>query len=399
VTISEQDLDARIAAAVREAVQRELWGPRVYGDERKLHIHPTAVVNDALFNLSSGEITVSEHAFFGHGVGVLTGTHDITTFDRERQVAVPKTGRDVLIERGVWVSTNALVLGPCRLGEHAVVAAGSVVRGDVPAYTVVGGVPARPLATITARPGAEGGGVEPIRTDPPGYSPRFAAIYPAFVDRFRGSETEIRQRVSVYLPRVREAVRDAPGPLVLDVGPGRGEWLALLAEEGIAAAGVEDNAAMAQRLRERGLDVVHTDATHLGAVPAGSLDVVTAFHVVEHLDLEALLALLAAARRALRPGGLLIAETPDPTNLVMGACNFHLDPTHRAPIPPARLEFLVGASGFTGTEIWRLHPKEEHDLSGLRLDGVTPEAAAALVLALQRGLFGPQDYAVVALAG
>lgn len=148
-------VDERVEQAVAEAVERMRWGPRVYGDERKLHLHPTAVVNDALFNLSSGEITVEEYAFFGHSVAVLTGTHDITTFDGERQVAVPKSGRDVVIGRGAWISTNALVLGPCRIGEHAVVAAGSVVRADVPAYAVVGGVPARVLSTIEARP--EGG--------------------------------------------------------------------------------------------------------------------------------------------------------------------------------------------------------------------------------------------------
>lgn len=147
------ELEARLAPLVAEAVQRALWGPRIYGDERKLHLHPTAVVNDALFNLSSGEITVEEYAFFGHGVAVLTGTHDITTFDRERQVAVPKSGRDVVIGRGAWISTNALVLGPCRIGEHAVVAAGSVVLGDVEPFTVVGGTPARELSRITQRPG------------------------------------------------------------------------------------------------------------------------------------------------------------------------------------------------------------------------------------------------------
>jgi acetyltransferase-like isoleucine patch superfamily enzyme len=146
------EVEARLAPLVAEAVQHALWSPRVYGDERKLHLHPTAVVNDALFNLSSGEITVEEYAFFGHGVSILTGTHDITLFDRERQVGVPKSGRDVVIGRGAWVSTNALVLGPCRIGEHAVVAAGSLVRADVPPYAVVGGVPARVLSTITQRP-------------------------------------------------------------------------------------------------------------------------------------------------------------------------------------------------------------------------------------------------------
>jgi acetyltransferase-like isoleucine patch superfamily enzyme len=121
---------------------------QVYGDRDKLHLHPTTVVNDALFNLSSGHITVEEYAFFGHGVSVLTGTHDVTAFDAERQVAVPKSGRDVVIGRGVWVSSNATVLGPCRIGEHAVVAAGALVTGDVEPYAIVAGVPAKQVQTV-----------------------------------------------------------------------------------------------------------------------------------------------------------------------------------------------------------------------------------------------------------
>jgi O-antigen chain-terminating methyltransferase len=93
-----------------------------------------------------------------------------------------------------------------------------------------------------------------------------------------------------------------------------------------------------------------------------------------------------------------VAETPNPTNLVMGACNFHLDPTHRAPIPPAQLEFLVRAVGFADVQVWPLHPKEDVDLSGLALPGVDPAASAAVAGALQKGLFGPQDYAVLAVS-
>ncbi len=235
---------------------------------------------------------------------------------------------------------------------------------------------------------------------PAGGGSRFAAVYPAFEDWFRGSEAEVRERLAVYLPRVCAAVRpDVGGPRVLDIGPGRGEWLSLLAEAEVPAVGVEDNPGMVERLRGHGLDVVSADGlSHLAAVPPGSLDVVTAFHLVEHLDVEALLALLAAAHRALRPGGLLVAETPNPTNLVMGACNFHLDPTHRAPIPPAQLEFLVRAVGFGEVQTWPLHPKAELDLSGLALPGVDPATSAAVADALQRGLFGPQDYAVLAVS-
>jgi len=110
------------------------------------------VINNALFNLSSGEITVERYAFFGHNVSVLTGTHDITTFDAVRQVAVPKSGRDIVIGRGVWVSSNATVLGPCTIGEHAVVAAGALVTGDVDPLTVVAGAPAKPVKKLKPPP-------------------------------------------------------------------------------------------------------------------------------------------------------------------------------------------------------------------------------------------------------
>jgi acetyltransferase-like isoleucine patch superfamily enzyme len=147
----------RNSAAVRPAGARDtedpaLFRPLVYGDPARLHISPTAVVNNALFNLSSGEITVGNYAFFGHNVTVLTGTHDFTKFGAERQVAVPKSGRDVVIEEGVWVSSNAIVVAPCRIGAHAVVGVGALVLRDVEPYTVVAGNPARVLRTIP-RPG------------------------------------------------------------------------------------------------------------------------------------------------------------------------------------------------------------------------------------------------------
>ncbi len=125
-----------------------LFIPKVYGDPAKLHVDETAIINDALINLSSGEVTIGRWAFFGHGVSVFTGTHDINTFGRARQITVPKSGRDVVIEEGVWVSSNATIVGPCRIGKHAVVGVGSLVFSDVPPYTVVAGVPARVLRTI-----------------------------------------------------------------------------------------------------------------------------------------------------------------------------------------------------------------------------------------------------------
>jgi acetyltransferase-like isoleucine patch superfamily enzyme len=136
----------------RDTEDPALFRPLVYGDTGRLHVHSTAVVNNALFNLSSGEITVGEYAFFGHSVSVLTGTHDFTKFGAERQVAVPKSGRDVVIEEGAWVSSHAIIVGPCRIGAHSVIGVGSLVLRDVEPYSIVAGNPAKVLRQIP-RPG------------------------------------------------------------------------------------------------------------------------------------------------------------------------------------------------------------------------------------------------------
>jgi O-antigen chain-terminating methyltransferase len=440
-------------AGARVIEDPALFRPLVYGDPERLHISATAVVNNALFNLSSGEITVGEYAFFGHNVSVLTGTHDWTTFGAQRQVAVPKSGRDVVIEEGVWVSSNAIVVAPCRIGAHAVVGVGSLVLRDVEPYAVVAGNPARVLRTIPKPGEAEAGNRGPgdrrrgsgdgrttsaaadgrgltsaertealeaqvrdlareladtsqrlagletelgeLRTKVGGSGPRFAALYADFTDRFRGSTVEVTTKLAGYLPDVYRLVGAAAGAGgagggVVDVGSGRGEWLALLRDAGVPASGVDANPAFVEAGRARGLGLVHGDAVaHLQGLPPDSVDLVTAFHLIEHLDVETLLALLAAARNALRPGGCVLLETPNPSNLRMAACDFYNDPTHRSPLPPALTEYLVAASGFGEVEVRPLHPNRspfEPVGSGARQQ---VEQLVALTL------YGPQDYAVL----
>jgi acetyltransferase-like isoleucine patch superfamily enzyme len=156
-TLLDGPLAAAIAARVDAAVDERvgelkldaLYRHRWHGDPSRLRIHDTAIVNNALFNLSGGTITVGKDAFFGHDVAILTGTHDIEKFGRERQLAFPHSGRDVVIGEGVWLASHVLVLGPVTIGEHAVVAGGSLVRDDVAPYTVVAGHPAKVVKTIT----------------------------------------------------------------------------------------------------------------------------------------------------------------------------------------------------------------------------------------------------------
>jgi acetyltransferase-like isoleucine patch superfamily enzyme len=125
---------------VREST---LYHYAIFGPPERVQIAPDAVVNDALFNVSSGTIRVGSCAFFGHGVSLLTGTHDIGVIGPGRKDAIPSEGHDIVIGEGAWISSNATVIGPCRIGSHAVVAAGAVVTSDVPPYTLVAGVPAR----------------------------------------------------------------------------------------------------------------------------------------------------------------------------------------------------------------------------------------------------------------
>jgi acetyltransferase-like isoleucine patch superfamily enzyme len=159
-TLVEQIVDARLAAVLPAVEERAaqagylrgraaaLTEPHVWGPPGRLRIADSAIVNDALLNTESGSITIGSDAFFGHRVSVLTGTHDVSRRGRERQQAVPSEGRDIVVEEGAWIGSGATLVGPCRIGAHAVVAAGAVVTADVARETVVAGVPARVVRTL-----------------------------------------------------------------------------------------------------------------------------------------------------------------------------------------------------------------------------------------------------------
>jgi SAM-dependent methyltransferase len=215
-------------------------------------------------------------------------------------------------------------------------------------------------------------------------------LYTAFELEFRGSLDDVKELQRPYLAFVRDA--STPDLPWLDIGPGRGEWLQLLAEEGLAGYGVDLNADLAERSRGIGLDVRHGDALlHLQGLDEGSLAGISAFHFIEHLPFEAQLKFLRHATRALAPGGRLLLETPNPTNLVVGAAAFYLDPTHIRPMHPQLLRFLVEAQGLVDVTIEYVHPAEA---TPVRDTG--DEARDALYLAVDWALYGPQDYALVA---
>lgn len=122
--------------------------PKFYGDINNIYISEKSNVNNGLFNSASGKIVISDYVFFGHNVSIIAATHDINQYGENRMKGIPEKGHDIIIEEGVWVGSNAIIVGPCRIGRNAVVAAGSVVIKDVDDYQVVGGVPSRVIKKL-----------------------------------------------------------------------------------------------------------------------------------------------------------------------------------------------------------------------------------------------------------
>lgn len=231
--------------------------------------------------------------------------------------------------------------------------------------------------------------------------------YVGFEDRFRGSQEEIRARLVDYVPLFASATPapDTTHP-VLDVGCGRGELLALFAEVGVPARGIDSNGEMAALCQERGFSAERADAlAFLESQPDGSLGGLTAIQVVEHLPPPYLTRLLEAAFHKLRPGAPLVLETINPGCWMAFFEAYLRDLTHAQPIHADVLRFLVQASGFTSVDVQYRSPVREADRlrkveapetggPAALLDAI--EAVNAHADALNARLFGFMDYAVIA---
>lgn len=209
------------------------------------------------------------------------------------------------------------------------------------------------------------------------------AFYTSFEEHFRGSREEIMKRLEVYLPVLNRASITTD---ILDIGCGRGEWLEVLKNAGLEGRGIDTNRVQVEWCQGRGLEVANDDAiTYLRSLPDASLSAVTGFHIIEHLEFESLLALLYEIIRVLKPGGLIIFETPNPENVSVANHNFYVDPTHRHPLPIPMMRFLFESRGLDRIEIIKLHPSETPRVEG----------QADLVQRFNEYFYGPMDYAII----
>jgi O-antigen chain-terminating methyltransferase len=212
------------------------------------------------------------------------------------------------------------------------------------------------------------------------------AFYVAFEDQFRGSRAEIISRLKVYLPQIAEAKVGKEDSPILDIGCGRGEWLKLLQESGYIARGIDINRTMLEQCKARELEAIEGDAVaYLQSLADASLGAVTGFHIIEHLPFPLLLKLFNEIVRVLKPGGVVIFETPNPQNVLVGSNNFYIDPSHLNPLPSPLAKFLLEHAGLHSVEVINLNPYEDsYKVSGSELAEL-----------FNKYFYGPQDYAVV----
>jgi 2-polyprenyl-3-methyl-5-hydroxy-6-metoxy-1,4-benzoquinol methylase len=175
--------------------------------------------------------------------------------------------------------------------------------------------------------------------------------YARFEERFRGTESHITRTQEFYLPYFSGCRR------ILDLGCGRGEFLALLRERGSEGIGVDADPDAIAACREKGLDVHQRDLfQYLTGQPAGSIDGIFCSQVVEHLPAQQVSELTRLAAEKLAPGGVIAVETPNPRCLAIFAGDFYIDPTHVRPVPPALLSFYFEEAGIGSIELHELHP-------------------------------------------
>jgi 2-polyprenyl-3-methyl-5-hydroxy-6-metoxy-1,4-benzoquinol methylase len=221
--------------------------------------------------------------------------------------------------------------------------------------------------------------------------------YFVFEEQFRGSRADIKNRQSAFLKYFIGSKN------VLDIGCGRGELLELLKEHEIEGRGIDIDENMINFCKSRGFDVEMTDAlSYLDRLEDKSLDCIFIDQVVEHLNSDYLIRMLEFCYKKLIYGGTIIVETVNPLSF-FSLANFYIDLSHKRPVHPETLRFLMTSVRFRDIETVFISPvTDETRLKKMMKEGLTEGDAKLIdiynhnIELLNSILYGPQDYMIVA---
>ena len=173
-------------------------------------------------------------------------------------------------------------------------------------------------------------------------------FYTQFENNFRGSREQIMEVLSSYDGLIDYVLNIDNNPSLLDIGSGRGEWIQKCSAKGFKSIGIELDSKMVHDCKNLNLNVKEGDALSLlDEFCEDSFSIVSAFHVIEHMNHENIKELLIKTKRILKPNGVFILETPSIDNLIVSSKSFHIDPTHINPIHPDLLAFMIRRTGFS----------------------------------------------------
>jgi len=195
--------------------------------------------------------------------------------------------------------------------------------------------------------------------------------YAKFEDKFRGSREEVKERLKIYVPFVKNLQLNFNNEnlKVVDLGCGRGEWLEILKEEGINGVGVDLNEVFLNSLNLRGLKTVKADVMdYLKSINNDELHLITAFHLIEHISIKRRVEFIKEAFRVLKKGGILIVETPNPRNVLVGSGDFYRDPSHAVPLFPDTLSFIGEIVGFSTSKAYFFKEGELVEAEKIKFD-------------------------------
>lgn len=224
-------------------------------------------------------------------------------------------------------------------------------------------------------------------------------FYHDFEEKFRGSQDDIRERLRVYVPKVKQYLEDWSHGTFVDVGSGRGEWLDILRENGASDyVGIDLNVRQNAICAEKGHPVLQMDCIeYLASLPENSVDLVTGFQIIEHLCMSDLMALLKESYRVLKKRGMILFETQNPHNIIVGATSFYTDPSHKRPLEPNMVVFLAESCGYSNVGYIGVNEDPECKKLILKTENKDMIQLVDELNNIKQLLYGPRDYAIFAV--